>query len=76
MKALKCDRCKRYYDTYNKFFGAPIEDKKGIPRGLYYFNGIQLRNMQSATAVESLDLCLECAKSFTEWLKEGGATNE
>ena len=62
MKALKCDRCKKYYDA-----GIAVYSKSGLP-----FEGISLYGFCAETHV---DLCPNCRKSFDLWLK-GGATNE
>lgn len=61
MKAMRCDRCKKYYDT-----GIAVYSQKGMP-----FEHIALVGFQ----METLDLCPDCRKSFNLWLKEG-ATNE
>lgn len=58
MKAMKCDRCKKYYDT-----GIAVSSEKGLP-----FEHISLIGVQSLT---NLDLCPDCRKSFDLWLKEG-----
>lgn len=62
MKAMKCDRCKKYYDA-----GIAVYSEKGLP-----FEHITLIGVHMGT---TLDLCPDCRKSFNLWLKEG-ATNE
>lgn len=58
MKAMKCDRCKKYYDT-----GIAVYSEKGLP-----FEHIALIGFQMDT---TLDLCPDCRKAFDLWLKEG-----
>lgn len=62
MKAMKCDRCKKYYDT----------DISDYPAKELSFKHIILTDF---TTNITIDLCPDCRKSFDLWLK-GGVTNE
>lgn len=61
MKAMKCDRCKNYYDA---------DTLEGSEKALW-FEHIILTNYNEKT---NIDLCPYCRKSFNLWLK-GGAEN-
>lgn len=58
MKAMKCDRCKKYYDT-------GISD--GSEEALWFERIILTDYKENA----NIDLCPDCRKSFDLWLKEG-----
>lgn len=60
MKAMKCDRCKKYYDTN-------ILNSSGKA---LWFGHIMLLTNDDATRA-NIDLCPDCRKSFDLWLKEG-----
>lgn len=58
MNAKKCDRCTKLYENYGS------EDyRANSVRTAFRDNG------PSATCIEHFDLCPECMKSFTWWLK-------
>lgn len=56
MKAMKCDRCRKYYDT--NILDGSVEE--------LWFECIILTNY--ATKVNK-DLCPDCRKSFDLWFK-------
>lgn len=60
MKAMKCDRCKKYYDA--NILGGSGEELQ--------FERIILANNDITKT--NKDLCPDCRKSFDLWLKEGG----
>lgn len=62
-KALKCDRCGRFYEIYD---GIPLNEGEGK------YNGMSLLKWDTSYSAlnQDYDLCPECMKSLFEWLKE------
>ena len=62
MKALKCDRCGRYYEK-----NVLVKSKGSVIGSV--IGGIYTRT-KDGKADEPFDLCDDCIKSLFEWMKE------
>lgn len=60
-RAIKCDRCGELYEKEIKHFP--------YPKIKVFDEQYQLENQRAYLEVETLDLCVECQKSFIRWLK-------
>lgn len=59
-KAIRCDRCGKYYDL------VP-ENLPGTKTGPKYSVNYYKKLGNLATEVKSFDLCPECAQQLTDW---------
>lgn len=60
-KALKCDRCDKYYEYYNH------EESDDDPNGFQLIERTGKDNFYSFT---KFDLCPECLKDFISWINK------
>lgn len=61
MRALKCDRCGKFYEIYN------------IKRDEHKVNGLIPINIdvdRKFYSHNTIDLCPSCMKEFQDWMKE------
>lgn len=65
-KALKCNRCGKYYDLNPKNLPGT---KTGPKYSVNYYK--KLLNLD--VEIKSFDLCPECTRQFTEWAENPGS---
>ena len=71
MKAVKCDKCKKFYEPYllyrhnkkNRLVKEELMPGAGA-------NGLWLGNVTYSNATTCLDLCPDCLNQLLEWLSQ------
>lgn len=66
MIAKKCDRCGKYYDTYN------VSHDRKKPSGMMFLNVDENRNYFTNPVIDLCPECMEAVKNFVQGVGDNG----